>query len=170
MASPVIMRTRFRFQSRMRFVLARIYRKQQNVLRRVGARVRGVMIHSIQSGRHRKSVPGLPPRYKRGKAGGLRWVLFDVDMGKQSVIIGPGRTRPKQSYVRGKQVITIREKWPVPRTLNDAGTASFTVLYLTNGYESTKTIQYRRFPIRDYPPTIAKSNDIFLDTVASVKL
>ena len=166
----IIVRTRFRFKSRMRFVTYRILVKQRKVLERVGARVRGVMMHSIQSGRHRRSVENKPPRYRRGKAGGLRWVLFDPDINRHSVMIGPGRTVPKQKYTRGNQIVTVRSKLPVPALLNVGDRARFSVLYLSNGYQTDQVVKYRRFPIRDYAPTQTKARQIFIDSVANVKL
>jgi hypothetical protein len=98
-------------------------------------------------------------------------VLFDTDMNRQSVIVGPGRTKPKTRWVRGKnQIITVSEKWPVPKTLNLGGLANFKVLYLNSGFESSNNVRYRKFPIRDYKPTQVKCEKIFRELVGSVKL
>ncbi len=81
---------RTRYHSNFAEYQARVAKKQQTVLFRLGGYVRTVMRRSMKSkpkrapkrGKRPKvtSVPGQPPLAKRGD-GGLRWLGFSVDMG-----------------------------------------------------------------------------------------
>lgn len=116
------------------------------------------------------ATAGLPPRARRGSGGGLRWVLFDVNMGAWSVTIGPGRTHPKNVIVRRDRTIFLKHRKPVPKLLNESGTSPVTIQWHDTGNVQNVFFKYRRFPISDFKPTVDVAVRKFRDLVVATKL
>jgi hypothetical protein len=119
-----------RYESRYAVFAARLARKQEKVLRQSGAYAMKVIRNSIIEKKKAKankkrstSRPGLPPISHKSGHGGLRYVLFDADMTRQSVMAGVARTPAKNSWVMGSGGnavrYTVRSSKRAPKLLND---------------------------------------------------
>lgn len=169
-------RARTRTYSNYAQYVARLTKKQQAVLGRAGAWTRTVMQNSMplaggKSRRRNVSTPGRPPVARRGRGGGLRWVLFQVDMRRQAVIIGPGRTLRKVSVIRQrKRTLVVRRKDPVPRLLDRSGNADVTIQWHNSGNVDKQIWNYRRFPISSFQPNRDKAIKKFRELIKQYRL
>lgn len=166
-------KTRVRYRSSFAVYKMRVEKKCRTVLYRLGGYVRTTMQRSMpisKVGKSRGTIPGKPPLGHRGSGGGLRWVLFDVNMLSQSVIIGPGRTPVKSVQKQSGRTVMIKHRKPVPQLLNESGTANATITWHKSGDVEQVLFVYRRFPISDYPRTREVANSKFRELVATAKL
>lgn len=178
MAKQPRVRVRPRVRTTLNFaqLRMRIEKKQKAVLTRTGAWTRTVMQNSMplaggRSKRRNVSTPGRPPVARRGRGGGLRWVLFYVSMAHQSVIIGPGRTKPKTSVIRrAKSTLIVRRKVAVPRLLDRSGTADVTVQWHKSGQVDQQIWNYRRFPVSSWKPTRDQALKKFRELIKQYRL
>lgn len=152
----------------------RVTIKQERVLKRTGAYTQKVMRNSMpnqKAKRSRKKLkPGSPPRGHVGGHGGLRYVLFDVSMQTQSVIIGPGRTNAKTEWATKHYYFKIESPKIAPRLLNERGPARLTFLYYKSRIQYVYNVIYKQYPISAYPPTRNAAIRKFRDFLRTTKL
>lgn len=154
----------------------RLVKKQKAVLGRTGAWARTVMQNSMplaggKSRRRNVLTPGRPPVARRGRGGGLRWVLFNVEMHRGGVIIGPGRTHPKVSTIRQRQrTLIVRRKVAIPGLLDRSGSADVTIQWHRSGNVNKEVWRYRQFPISSFPSTREKVIKRFRELVKQYRL
>lgn len=152
----------------------RLVVKQQRVLERSGAYTQKVMRNSMpnqKAKRSRKSLkPGRPPRGHVGGHGGLRFVLFDVSMATESVVIGPGRTAAKTEWATKEYYFKIESPKIAPRLLNERGPARLTFLYYKSRRQYVYNVVYQQYPISAYPPTLNAAITKFRDFLRTTKL
>lgn len=178
MAKQRTITIRIRWRSTVSFAAfaQQLAKKQKAVLTRTGAWTRRVMQNSmpLAGGRNKRrnvSTPGRPPVARRGRGGGLRWVLFHVDMTQQSVIIGPGRTLPKTSVIRqAKRTMIVRRKVAVPRLLDKSGNADVTIQWHQSGQVQREVWNYRRFPVSSWQPTRDQAVKKFHELIKQYRL
>jgi hypothetical protein len=170
-----------RYESRYAVFAARLARKQEKVLRQSGAYAMKVIRNSIIEKKKAKankkrstSRPGLPPISHKSGHGGLRYVLFDADMTRQSVMAGVARTPAKNSWVMGSGGnavrYTVRSSKRAPKLLNESGPATITKQWLRSGMTKILNVFYRQYPITAYPPTFQKIVELFGKKVATIRL
>jgi hypothetical protein len=167
-------RVRINYRSNFSNFQYRLDQKQKRVLERTGAYVRVIVQNSMPNQAspksRKKKIAGRPPRAHKGKGGGLRWVLWSLQRNNQSVIIGPGRTHAKNSWIRGDRVFSVKSKKPVPQLLNESGSAEITVTYLKSRIVYRFLTNYSRYPISDHDPTREKALRFFREAIRTAKL
>jgi hypothetical protein len=148
----------------------RIESKVRKVLFRTGKYTQKVLRSSIKrAGKKRASVSGTPPRAHISGGGGLKYVLFDVDLAKDRVKIGVGRTHPKGFTQFANKTIYYRSRTPVPQTLNDSGTVMYETVW-NSGQVDVQTVLYKQYPITKYGPTVSAIVNGFKKIIADQQL